>query len=61
MDGAWQILRMVDTLNAQAREKQAAQFKREVEHWLAVDQLVRFGICPCLEMGRYSTCCGSKT
>jgi hypothetical protein len=23
-------------------------------------QLLRFGVCPCIAMGRYSTCCGPK-
>jgi uncharacterized protein YchJ len=23
--------------------------------------LTRFGICPCVAMGRYSTCCGATT
>jgi hypothetical protein len=25
-----------------------------------IEQLQRYGVCPCAAMGRYSTCCGKR-
>ena len=36
---------------------------RQIEHdglINTVTQLLRFGVCPCVAMGRYSTCCKPK-
>jgi hypothetical protein len=33
----------------------------ETRHLKLLAQLTRFGICPCIAMGRYSTCCGSTS
>ncbi len=37
------------------RRREAARV--EINRRIFVGQLMRFGICPCIPMGRYTTCC----
>jgi hypothetical protein len=53
-----ELLVQVGALNAEARKRIQAGFKREIERQLEVQQMLRYGVCPCIVMGRYSTCCG---
>ena len=55
-----ELLRAVSQLNGLARERIQAGFKREIEHQLEVQQMLRYGVCPCIVQGRYSTCCGME-
>jgi hypothetical protein len=52
------LLGAVGKLNETARRKIQAGFEREIRHTLEVQQWLRFGLCPCIVQGRYSTCCG---
>lgn len=40
---------------AALRRREAARV--EADRRTFVGQLMRFGICPCIPMGRYNTCC----
>jgi hypothetical protein len=42
----------------QARRRQ--QYQNWEEQMKLVDQLQRYGVCPCIAMGRYGTCCEGK-
>ena len=55
-----ELLHAVGQLNAAAKQRIQAGFEREIERQLEVQQLLRFGLCPCIVMGRYSTCCEPK-
>jgi len=54
------LLHAVGQLEGEARKRIQAGFKREIERQLEVQQMLRFGVCPCIVMGRYSTCCEPK-
>ncbi len=54
-----ELLSSVGALNAVARHRIQAHFRREIEHQLDVQQMLRYGVCPCVVQGRYSTCCGT--
>jgi len=54
------LVRQVAQLNALARARLQERHKRQDEHLAEVDQMLRLGLCPCIVMGRYSTCCEPK-
>jgi hypothetical protein len=56
-----ELMRQVAELNALVRERQAKRQQQEDERMLFVEQLLRFGICPCVIQGRASTCCGDQS
>ena len=55
-----ELLHAVGQLEGEARKRIQAGIKRNLEHQLEVQQMLRFGLCPCIVMGRYSTCCEPK-
>lgn len=54
------LARQVAQLNELARARLLERHKRENEHFAEVSQMLRFGVCPCIVQGRYSTCCAPK-
>jgi hypothetical protein len=47
-------------LKALARWREQAREIEDRDVVTTTTQLLRFGVCPCISMGRYSTCCGPK-
>lgn len=52
------LLLALQELEAEIKASMARQREIAVEHSRLVMQLVAIGVCPCVAMGRASTCCG---
>lgn len=48
---------LVSQMSALARAR--IQDRRGSDNLLTVLQLLRYGVCPCVAQGRYSTCCST--
>ena len=57
----YNLMAQYKLLQETARERIREIQLNEENHLKLLAQLTRFGICPCVGMGRYSTCCGSAT
>ena len=51
-DGEW-LRRFEELKRARLAEVQASETRR----MKLIDQLIKFKVCTCVAMGRYSTCC----
>ena len=51
-DGEW-LRRLEELTRARLAEVQASETRR----MKLIDQLIKFKVCTCVAMGRYSTCC----
>jgi hypothetical protein len=54
------LLRQVERLNRLVRARRELLQDQEDAHQRELEQMLRFGICPCIVQGRYSTCCATK-
>jgi hypothetical protein len=57
----YNLMAQYKLLQETAQERIREIQMHETDHLKLLAQLTRFGICPCVAMGRYSTCCGSTT
>jgi hypothetical protein len=57
----YDLMAQYKLLQETARERIREIQMNEANHLKLLAQLMRFGVCPCVAMGRYSTCCGSTT
>jgi hypothetical protein len=55
------LMAQLKLLQEMAHKRIREKRMREATHLTLLAQLMRFGVCPCTAMGRYSTCCGSTT
>jgi len=56
----YNLMQHLNLLQQMAQQRIRERHKHETNHWTLLAQLTRFGVCPCVAMGRYSTCCGSR-
>jgi len=54
------LMRQHGLIQAMAQERIHALRSADLDHQETVSQLLRFGVCPCIVQGRYSTCCEPK-
>jgi hypothetical protein len=54
------LMAQLKLLQEMAHKRIREKRMREATHLTLLAQLMRFGVCPCTAMGRYSTCCGSR-